>query len=211
MRIKGTLVALLLALLLLAVPGYATTLIDFSTDGAGLGGVVTVSGGNAIGVNIPLGDLLVAGAPLNNGSFALSGPASGSTLANVAALDFNTSTGTISVVGGVPALGIATPTTLLTGTISSFTITSPSSVQLVVDLVGPDTKGAPLLTALGLPTDTHFQYYTSDINFIESGGVWEADSTDISNTSVIPEPASIALFGSGLLGLAGFARRRFLI
>jgi hypothetical protein len=212
MKIMTTLVGLLLVLLF-TVPSYATTLIDLGTGEAGLGGTVVFSGGNAVGTGIPLGNLLVVGAPSNNGDYKVSGPASGTGLASAAALDFNTSNGTVSVVGDVPALGITSPITLLTGSISSFTINSKfGGLQLVVDLSGPDSKGAALLTALGLPTDTQFQYYASDINLVQSVDgnveVYVANSTDISNTSVTPEPASIALFGSGLLGLSGFFRRR---
>jgi len=43
-----------------------------------------------------------------------------------------------------------------------------------------------------------------------SGGNCPSYSSNGDITSAVPEPASLALFGSGLLGLAGLARRRFL-
>jgi hypothetical protein len=49
-------------------------------------------------------------------------------------------------------------------------------------------------------------YYNNELS--ESSGTFTAASAP--NASPVPEPSTLALFGSGVLGLAGAARRKFL-
>jgi hypothetical protein len=49
---------------------------------------------------------------------------------------------------------------------------------------------------------------TSQIGMQEIGGLDQLKQTQISGLTAVPVPAAIWLFGSGLLGLAGIARRR---
>lgn len=59
------------------------------------------------------------------------------------------------------------------------------------------------LTLLGAPTNTPFEFFGFSLQSVNGNVV----STDIVNTAV-PVPAAVWLFGSGLLGLVGVARRR---
>jgi len=49
----------------------------------------------------------------------------------------------------------------------------------------------------------------SQIGFQSLGGLDQLKQTEISGLTPVPEPAAMLLFGSGLIGLAGFWRRKF--
>src|SRR5439155_23385000 len=78
-----------LALGLLVAPVGATTVIDFSTGNAGYGGIVSLfSDGNLSGAGIPVGTVTIVGAPQNNSTYGVSGPANSSYGGFVGSLTF---------------------------------------------------------------------------------------------------------------------------
>lgn len=197
------------AAVLMAAPAQAATVIDFATNGAGVGGSITMTGGNLIGSNIPIGGVTVFDSPANNGVFTVTGSATGTGGGAYGALNFNTGANTFSISGCVPELGVGTldgcePETLLTGSFQGWS-TDPSSSLL--SAFGVDTKNTSLLSALQLPTDTPFHFFGFSLTTGggEAGGPRPVISTDIRNTAV-PEPATMMLLGTGLL--AAFRARR---
>ena len=178
-----------------AVASYSTnasavTVIDFSTGLAGPGGTITYDGTDVVGTDILIGALLVEGAPQGNGTYTAD-----------ALLNFDTAANTIEIYGTVDVL-VGVPTTLLTGSFASFNYYTVGGNE-VFTASGPDTKACALLCELGLAIDTPFNFFGFSIESING----EVVSTDIVNTAV-PVPAAVWLFGSGLLGLVGVARRR---
>lgn len=189
---------LVAALVLMLIPGaaQATTVINFS--GSGSGGNLTISGGNASGT-FAITSLSVAGAPTGNGVYAVSDTLSFSTIGNF-----------ITLTGSVPGLSVAS-TTLVTGSFNSFDVTGGTVIGTLSG-GGPDTKSPLLLAALGLSSNTAFQFFGLDIsaNAAGTGSPYTSTySVNLSNT-VVPEPGTLALCGSGLLSLAGLFRRKIL-
>jgi hypothetical protein len=189
----------------------AVTIIDFGTGFGGPGGTINISGSNASGSGIFIDSLTITGAPSGNGVYDVEGTgacADGSGGCGV--LSFNTATNTISLTGAIPSLGIGSQTLLWGDFSGGYTITANTGVVGSIFASGVDTKSAALLAAIGLDPNTPFAYFgfTMGFNLLGTGSPYTAISTDITNTSV-PEPGSIALFGSGLLGLGAAVRRRF--
>jgi hypothetical protein len=194
---------LLIALVVsMAAPVYGALIIDFGTGLAGAGGTFNLlSGGNASGIDIPIGVMTVVGSGAKDGTYTVGGTCSGSGQTNVGCLNFNTSTNTLSVVGGLTGLGIGS-STLLTGSFTSWL----ADANGLTSATGPDTKSATLLSALGVSSPPYkFAYFGFSLAADGSGS--SVISTDIKNTGTVPEPATLSLMGFGLVAVALVGRR----
>jgi len=180
-----------LALASIPLNAAAAVVIDFQTGAAGAGGTITESGGDVVGTNINI-SLMILDGTSNDGSYVAD-----------AKLNFDTAAGTntIDIVGTVNPF-VVIPTTLLSGSFDSFTYSVIGGNEFFTG-TGPDVKSCALLCEIGVDPNTPFEFFGISIESVNGTVI----STDIVNTAV-PVPAAVWLFGSGLLGLVGVARRR---
>jgi hypothetical protein len=211
---------LAVGVLALAAGSANAAVIDFSTGNGGVGGILNISATNVTGTGILIDTVTIAGATLN-GVFNVNGSGTcADVLGGCGMLSFDRNANTISLVGSIPGLGINSPIALLTGDLSGGVIVGMNDGATGgVTLVGHDTKNPDLLSAIGLDPGTQFNLFGGVIGFSNTGaGPYTADSTDIHNNSgsgtasgqtLVPEPGSLLLFGTGLFGAATKLRRRF--
>jgi len=118
------------------------------------------------------------------------------------------SAGSLSIGGTVASLGFNSGT-LLTGTLTAFGFPDAGGdpLEFLFDVTGGDAAalygggsipGGIILSDSGFPGsfDSNFD------NLVDGVG------SGVSDTGVVPLPAAVWLFGSGLLGLVGMARRK---
>ena len=177
---------------------YATT-IDF-TGLAGANDISVTSLTNIVGTDIPIQSVTISNAPnvSTNGSYLVT-----QGLLNFA---YNGASNYINIYGNIPALlGIGSAEYLLQGTFSvGLGGTGTSGTTLTLG-IGSDQKAADLLAAIGLPTDTTFQFAELTLSQdTDTGGYTAADVINVS----APEPSSLLLLGSGFIGLGLLARKR---
>lgn len=194
--------------------------IDFGINAPTSGGTLTYAGGagQLIGNNIEVDNIVGIGTPANNNA---------SITCDNCKLSFNSGNntggwnfgagGVINVTGGVSLLGIANNSTLLTGTFDSASVLDAGGSLLnfkVVISAFTDTKHPDLLAYFGMPLvdyvgglNLSFSTVNPNVGVGQSFNSNDIFSGDIVNNPV-PVPAAVWLFGSGLIGLIGIARRK---
>lgn len=111
--------------------------------------------------------------------------------------------GSMSISGTVAGLGINSPTTLMSATLTKFDSKFDGAY------IGFNTKNIvcdPRINAyVGGCSTSESVIFKLENNFTFSGKGWTSKGMALTS---VPIPAAAWLFGSGLLGLAGIARRK---
>jgi len=117
--------------------------------------------------------------------------------------------GSLTIGGTVASLGFNSGT-LLTGTLTAFGFPDAGGdpLEFLFDVTGGDAAGlyggipgGVILSATGFTGD-----FTTNFDNLISG--IPGTGAAVSDVAPVPLPAAVWLFGAGLLGLAGVARRR---
>ena len=219
--------------LLLASASFSTSaaVISFDDDDNDIqDGTISYDGvgGSLVGSGIDLHSILGQDTPSNPGSSldCIGCVLSFSTGSNISegpvVWEFN-SGGLLTIAGTVKDSGGTTIASgnLVSGTFASATITGDGNNNSVLIMAGfgSDTKNEDLLTYFGM-SGLDFTFASTNISLgnvtYGDGGVngpigsfnGTVTNADFDNTAVVPIPATVWLFGSGLLGLVGIARRK---
>jgi hypothetical protein len=217
----------------MAASAYALPVLDFNIDPPHAGGE-SISydgiGGPLVGINITVDDITGINTPLNSGvDVAIFGGVLTFTTGNYSGggWDFGGG-GFITITGGVDlnhngvydaGTDIAPGTVLMSGSWTSAQVVAVGDTFKITGGSFYDFKLAELVYHFGLPDGT--LPYTGNINLSFSAPPpspgasppygftsTEVYSGDVTN-SPTPEPGTLMLMGTGLAGIAGYARLKF--
>jgi hypothetical protein len=197
---------LLLAVLALALPmaAFASSTIDFTNSGGTLTGSssgVSLSSSTLIAVNGFFGSGLITGTNLGSVSFTTGALTSGSLSGDATFAGGGSFTITGNGVDGIPS-----------GVIFSGTFSGP--VTLTGTQLANGTWSYTLSGPISGKLYTGFSTVASTVQLVFSthkGPLANGGSATISSGDsfvVVPEPGTLSLFGTGLIGLAGLVRRK---